>query len=359
MKKILFILSLFASFFANSQTGVLGSNISPIKLKYLIGSGQVKYIGTRTFEGAVLEPTIVPVGDSVYIYYTGTFNDTTHRIGLIRVANIEDTWPVGDSVVGRGLASPADRSASSSDIVYDGTSFYMYALDGYGFTGDTKNVYLYTSTDGRNWVDGGVVFTIGLHAGETITNFGNTGVLKNINGPPAFVGGKYRIVTEGRVGASWQSFHAESSSLTSGWTITQKLPTLEPIPGSTYGGNCVKYFGGNWHTFYHYSTVGPTLPCNLAYATSPDGLNWTIREVDYLTYYSADPSPPTPPTEADLPYPFTDQVADIWVEEINGKVYILAEFVDNSYITGRIESQIWIWKYNGTFASLVRKMGYN
>jgi hypothetical protein len=326
----------------------------PPTLRERIGTGVAKYIGTQLFENAVLEATIVKDGSALKIFYTGTKSDTEHQIAVIETNDIEAAWPLGTAVIGLGDGgAPVGRKASSSDVVKNGSSWFAYALDGYGFPGDSGNVYIYTSSDGITWSDGGLCFAVGVHAGETITNFGNTAILKNIDGTPAFVGGKYHMLCEGRVGASWQSFHAESTDLATGWTITQMLPTLEPTPGSTYGGNCAKYVDGVWHTFYHYSTVGPTLPCNVAYATSPDGLTWTIKELDVIKYSDGDPTPPTPPTLANQPYPYTDQAADIWVEEINGKVYIVAEFVDNSYSTGEIESQLWMWVFDGTFAEMV------
>lgn len=360
MKKLIYISLLFISQFSFCQTGFLGSDNTNYTLRnILLRSGHVQYIGTQSFESAVLEPTIVKDGDSVKIFYTGSTSDTINQVCVIKLNNINSVWPLGTPVIGRGLASPIDRSASSSDVVKDtGNHWYTYALDGYGFTGETKSIFVYTSTDGYNWVDGGLCLGIGTYLGDSIANFGNTCIVKDLSGTPVQIGGKYKMYVDGRVGGKWQTFLAESSSLTTGWTIIKHCTTLTTYTNAVYGDCSIIYYNGKYHNFYLYTQSNLDLPTSLAYAQSTDGQTWTIKEFDFIKYSDADPSNPAFPTAATVPFPHTDQAADVTVSEVNGKVYFLWVYGDNSYATGKVRFQIWMSVFNGSFADLLKLCNY-
>lgn len=287
---------------------------------------------------------------NVKIFFTGSSDSTNpafyNQIGLATSTDMATfTKSASNPLIGMGHGgAPSGRRAHSSWIGKSGNTYYAFCLNGYGYnyTGEDRNVYLYTSPDGITWSDAGLIFNKTSIA--NCAGFGNTAIVVDANNTPVVVGGKYIANVEYRNTASgqWEMYRATASALTGPWTFTDHLTTLQVSSNTAYGGPCTIYSNGRYHCFYHYATTSNGVPTYLAYANSTDGITWTIREAPFMQIeYS--------------PYGNTDQIADPYLSVVNGKVYMSAEYVQNS---PSYFAQIRLWSYNGTFDQMISATGY-
>jgi hypothetical protein len=345
--------------------GVIGGIVSNTKYKewnagmtlfqkLKASGGAVALQGSAAWElsasgSAVLEPSLVVDGGTLKLFYTGSSADQHHQIGMATTTSPDGPFTKSGSnpLIGMGQGgAPSGRLASSSCVIKVGSNYYAWALDGYGFPGDSRKVFQYKSTDGGiTWTDLGLAFD----TGGIILGYGNTTIW------PTPVGGTYYGLADVWTGSIWETVKVSATNIEGPWTVDPTLLTdMQVIPGGTYGGGCLRRTAdGIWHNFYLYSPIPGVLPSNLAYARSYDLQSWTIVETDFLTYASNANPEPIFPEEANSPFPKTDQVADIYMTEFGGKLVIVAEYGDNSYDGGGILFQIHRWVYDGTFEEFV------
>jgi hypothetical protein len=128
-----------------------------------------------------------------------------------------------------------------------------------------------------------------------------------------------------------------SDNIESGWKHVNALPGLQVVAGAMYGGTDLFYKNGLWYIFYHYGAAEGNLPTLLGFATSTDLVSITKKETPLFGIEAK-------------PYgDGTDQIADPFIIENNGKVFLLAEYVTNSPV---VKSEIWIWEFSGTLNQL-------
>jgi hypothetical protein len=297
-----------------------------------------------------LEGTLIQETDHLRFYYTHTESDTFHQIAVAKATAIAGPWTNVGSLIGMGLAGTKSRQcANSSCVVKVNDAYYCFAGNGYGFPEPDQDrcLYLYKSADGlTGWNMVGTAPILNLASFPTLTGWGNTSVW------PQPVNGKYVMLTEVHNGSYWRMLRAEATAIEGPWAMTHELPSLQPNANGMFGGACHKYLNGLWHCWYHYcgpsglfspGDAGPNLPTWLAYATSTDSINWTIKEAPYFRI-EAKPFGPIQSVSVG-----TTQIADPWVEEIveNGVTYVChtAEYVENSSPS---KNQTRWWKWKGT-----------
>lgn len=305
MKKLFIILSLLVSLNSLGQNYLREKLDSDTGVNFLAGSHPSR-----------LEPTLVKHRDSIYLLHTQTTSDQFHQLNLtVGTSMIAQSFIDRGIIIGQGSGSaPVGRSASSSCMFIKEDTFFVFALDGYGFPGDSRCVFGYYSvgTPYGPWVGfSDTVFVPSDFAG--IVGYGNTYVW------PERVGGKFHALTEGfTVGGLWQILHAESYQISSGWTITHNVSDLQAPTGGMYGGSSIVYYDGTWHIFYHYGTSGGNLPTWIAYATSTDDfVTATIQTLPLIPYFYGH-------FDIDV-----TQLGDPDVKEIDGSTYLVFEIVVN------------------------------
>ncbi|TFF32166.1 glycoside hydrolase family protein [Mucilaginibacter psychrotolerans] len=282
----------------------------------------------------VLEISIIQEFDGTFkIYFTGSDGTADDNcMYLATASDLEGTWSVNPvAIIGKGAGgAPAGRQANCSMVVKSNGFYYCYATNGYV----NGTVYLYKSSDGITFTDLGQVINYSAVTGGA--GCGNTSVY------PFKVNGKYEMIVEILDSSSniWKLHRFNSNSLESGWTFVNSLPYLQPDNAGAYCGAHHFYDNGLWHIFYHYSPVlGQVLPDYLAYSTSVDLVTCVVREAP-LFAIEAHPFSPT------------DQLADpFFIQTADNKCFLFAEYCSNS---GLFQSQIWYWKFNGTFADLIK-----
>lgn len=295
----------------------------------------------------VIEPSFFydSAAGNVKIYYTGsTTNGTANNIGLITTDTAFATLTRYGStqVIGMGSGgATSNRRAHSSWVGKLGNTYYALANNGYGGnnTGEDRNVYGYVSTDGLTWTSRGIVINKSTCFTSALVGFGNTGVVTDQYNKPVVIHGKYQALVEVAGGPGWETYFAQADSLMGVWTLIQKIPTIQPVVAGMYGGPCCFYVNGTYYAFIHYGSVSGNLPTYLSYAKSTDGINWKVEEAPFKTILAT-------------PFPNTDQIADPFLCEINGKVYMIAEYVQNA---PTYMAQLRLWVYNGTFLQMIEK----
>jgi hypothetical protein len=284
---------------------------------------------------AVLEPSVIVDTSDIKIYFTKCTGNSTNAICLATTTTVNGSWAINPTpIIGLGYGgAPASRQAHSSDVVKIGSFYYCAASNGYGFgaVGEDRNIYLYRSTDGINFIDLGLILdktSIG------VSGFGNVSINPNL------INGKYEILVDASSGGIWKVFRFNTANIETEWTYRNDLPSLQVVEGAMYGGMCHRYVNGKWHILYHYGSAVGNLPTILGYATTTDLISVNLRETPMFGI------------ETD-PYGggSTDQLADPCIFESQGKTYMLAEYCRNSSI---FESQLWIWEYNGKMEDLLK-----
>lgn len=315
---------------------------STLRQRFQPDTGIYFIIGKDVFEngggidGSCLEPTILVDRDSIRIFYTGSNSSTHHQVGMRVGTNMDDTSTFfhRGALVGQGVGgAPLGRSASSSCVVKVNGIYYMWALDGYGYPGDTREVFEYKSTDSYNWTQVDTAFKLSMIAGAV--GYGNTCIW------PEVIDGYYHGLTDIFIDGIWQQYRVRATNIEGPWQVVEQMTDLQVGGTGMYGGGQLKYYKDKWHVFYHYAPYGGNQPTYLAYATiSQDFSTVNIIEAPFkpITIY---------------PYGVaTTQIGDAWVEEVNGSTYLLAEFVDND--TSPTRNQIRMWKFNYSFYELIK-----
>lgn len=332
MVRLLFILLFFSQ--AQAQVGGIESKIW---LNQRLGHGVPFLSGSLSYESnSIGEPSIVPDSGGVKIYYTANNGSNQFAIALATADSMEGTLTKRGVMFGNGTV--VSRFANCSKVFKLGSTYYAYAVNGYG----SGSTYLYTSSNGYAWSDQGVIFSTALI--PSLVGYGNIGFVCDTTNVPVLLGGKYHAIVEGNEGFQWRLYHLESTSLTSGWTYVGRLDGLQEGSGS-FSRASTTYLDSVYHIFYHYSSTG-TLPTYGAYATSTDLSTFTKREVPFKTLESL---PFGAFNAANLTIG-TNQLADITVQQVYGKVYMLADYVRNSSPTLCV---IYRWNFHGAFNELI------
>ncbi|WDF79651.1 hypothetical protein PQ469_06480 [Mucilaginibacter sp. KACC 22773] len=310
----------------------------PAKLRYkfkpLAGLPKLLPLNIDESTHGVLEASVVVEDDgSVKIYFTKCMGDTTNAICMATAASVDGEWTVNPTpIIGLGAGgAPADRQAHSSYVFKANGFYYCTATNGYGFgsPGEDRCLYLYKSVDGITFTDMGKLIDKSAIPGSS--GFGNSCV------EPILINGKYEMLLEGNGGGVWNVHRFNSDNIESGWTHVNALPGLQVVAGAMYGGTDLFYKNGLWYIFYHYGAAEGNLPTLLGFATSTDLVSITKKETPLFGIEAK-------------PYgDATDQIADPFIIENNGKVFLLAEYVTNSPV---VKSEIWIWEFNGTLNQL-------
>jgi hypothetical protein len=284
---------------------------------------------------AIQEISVINDGPgNLKIYFTQQLSNSNNVIGMATAAHMEDTWAVqSQPVVGMGYGgAPSNRQANCSFIFKADGYYYCIATNGYGFgsPGEDQNVYLYRSTDGITFTDLGKLLDKSLILGAS--GFGNCSIY------PALVNGKYEILAEARIGGIWQISRLSSTAIESGWTFINTLQGLQVISGGMYGGPQHFYFDSLWYIFYHYGSEPGNLPTLLGRAISSDLVTVLKKETPMFGIEAT-------------PYgSSTDQIADPFIVEADGKTYLVAEYCQNA---GSYAAQIWMWSFSGTLTHLL------
>lgn len=312
--------------------------------------GVIKLQGNVGETLAVLEPSVFVTPAGVELWHTFSYETTPGYITIRRAVapTIDDTFVLDDSYIGNGKGGvAAGKSSNCGYGWYDAGTYYMIAGSSYNNPtfGDGK-CRLYTATS----LAGGFTETAVLLDSTSYSGYlacGNVALILDETGKPVQIGGKYQMLAEIiRTGFTWQIFHGEANNIAGPWTLTGFCSGLEVANGGTFGGAWAVYLDGVTHILYHYCPIAATtLPTYIGYATSTDGgVTATIRE--------------TPATLTN-PQPFaaTDQAADPWLVEINGRCYFFYELVDNSYVSSTtIQSHIRMKSYNCTMHELFKNI---
>ena len=315
--------------------------------------GQPVFANGESFESnSFLEVSVVVETDHIKLYFTSNTSDTANTIALATAPTIAGPFTIVGRVIGRGTGgAPSGRNAHSSCILKKDGVYHCWALNGYGFAGEPRDVWHYTSSDGITWTsDAAAALTTGMY--PDVQGYGNLCVW------PELVNGKYYMSAEYDSVAEniWKVVIAETTSLSGPWTITHTVSGLQAAAGGMYGGCDLKHIGGQWHVWYHYGSgeaplLGGNLPTYLAYATSSDLQNWVLREAPFKKILIS----PHGPMSYSNHTIGTNQIADPWLFEQNGKTYLVAEYVRN---TSPIQSVLYYWEYEGNITNLVNGLGY-
>jgi hypothetical protein len=340
MVKLLTIL-LFISQFSFAQTGIFGVEVYPT-INQRLGHGVSYITGTTTLDSiGALEPEIIinPDDDTIRILYTGIRANGTTAVFLITTDSIGGSFTKHGAVIGQG-ASGISRFANCTGAVYHQDTLFAWCANGYG--GD---VYLYKSIDGGHNFDAG---TLAFQRGVTIvaaTGFGNSGILKDTSGQAKTISGKYRMYTEATEGFHWMTYLCEATSLNGPWTLIQNISSIR-VNGGSYSGGAPIWHDNVYYMFFHYSPSGVSvIPTYLGFATSADGITFTLKEVPYK-YLESYPFGTSSPSDL--------QIADMTLAQINGKVYHLAEFFRNN--TSTVHSAIYRWRSTLSFKDFITNL---
>lgn len=314
-----------------------GFRASPnLRTKFLPLTGIVKLLPSDVSVDAlaVQEISVIPDEGAIKIYFTVHAGGANNNIWLATATDIEDEWTIVGDVVGRGFGgAPANRQALGSHVFRHGGYIYCAATNGYGGggAGEDRHIYLYRSTDGVTFTDLGKLLDKSLIPSGV--GYGNI----YIN--PTLVNGVYECLVESSLNSSiWTIHRLTSTNIESGWTYANACTSLQVATGGMYGGPQMIHHNGTWYTFYHYGTNSGNLPTVIGWAKSADLVTFQKKESPLFAIEAK-------------PYGVnTDQLADPFIVESNGKTYLFGEYSKNA---GYYESQVWMWVYNGTFAQLV------
>lgn len=352
MRNLLFLFLLFSG---SAKAQVLYGGIQKSTLHDILKpvGGTLVITDTQTVNSwlrqAAQEPTLFydSATSKINIYFTGGkdslgVNSYNDKMGLVTSTDMV-TFSSPIKVIGQGYGgATTNRRATSSWVGKQGNRYFLLALNGFGigWPGEDRNIYGYTSLDGVNWIDAGIkIDKATAFPGHAMMGFGNIGVCVDEKNNPVVIGGKYLSLVEASNGTTWSIWRATADSLMGTWTLADSLSSLQVRGTGMYGGPQLIYKNGTYYAFYHYGTSG-NLPTLLAYATSTDCINWTVKETPFVPF--------------DIkPYGvLTDQIADPYFTEINGKVYMLAEYCQNTG-AGSYRSSIYLWTFDGTFQQML------
>jgi len=361
MIKILTIilLSPMLAFAQHGFTGLLKSTLHDL---FIPTSGTLIVTDTQTVNGWgrswSQEPSIFydNVTGETRIYFTGGKDSLgqaayVNRIGYTSTTNFTTfTSPLISFGVGAGSGVPSTRRATSSWTGKVGAKYYSFALNGYPglvHAGQDANIYGYSSNDGIAWQDEGMKFNKATawlggplpNTGMGASGFGNTGICTDQYNNPVVIAGKYVAIVDIFDGSIWRAVRAEADSLMGNWTLTHSLSSMQVATNGLYGGSQLLFVNGVYYVFYHYAPTSGNLPSYLGYATSTDCINWTKKETPIFTnilnpYGTAN----------------SNQIADPFLCEINGKVFMVAEYTDGN---PPYPARVMMWTYNGTFDQMI------
>lgn len=300
------------------------------KFKPLQGVPRLLPVDVNETCNGVLEPSVIVDDNNIKIYFTRTTGQE-HVICLATTNDMEGDWVIAENpVIGMGYGgAPLNRRAHCSHVIKKDGFYYCYATNGYGegLAGEDRCIYLYKSSDGIVFEDLGLFLNITAIAGNQ--GYGNVSVY------PEKVNGKYEMLVEARFDV-WKIFRFTSDNIDGNFVFQNSLVGLQIHSGSMYGGMHHFFQNNKWHIIYHYGEAG-NLPTVLGYATSDnlDGVEVKEKPVFGL--------------EAKPYFDNTDQLADPYIIEANGKCYLLAEYCTNT----TFNSQMWMWTFDGKLEDLL------
>jgi predicted GH43/DUF377 family glycosyl hydrolase len=132
-------------------------------------------------------------------------------------------------------------------------------------------------------------------------------------------GSNWYMLVEGRSGSIWEMAYATSADGLS-WTLGNsgnQLTTLQVASGGMYGGPALFQVGTLYHLWYHAAPGSGSLPTNIYHATSTDRITWT----------KTTPSPVLTHTGSGFE---VDQVADPSMVVVGGSSYLFYDGDDNA-----------------------------
>lgn len=238
--------------------------VLPLQAKAQTGP-QTLHVSTwtgPTNTGLTGRETILKDGNTYHMWYSNSGETKLYHTFSI---DDPDTFPAGTENTFTGGAPVEIGSVS---VVKEGGTFYMIA---YG--GDNSEFAYYTSTDGTNWIKGGVVFD-------------GTGKFVNfikIDGPFLFKSESgYRLYFQVATGPDYASrsydiYAAESSTIT-GTYVLRTTPVLTNGVAGTWDANDVMHpwvveDDGTYYMWYS-GFGGSGNPQKVGMAKSTDGLTW-------------------------------------------------------------------------------------
>lgn len=309
--------------------------------------GDLKLQGNVDETLGVLEPSVFVSSEGVEMWYTDTHIPQQTVIRRAVAPDINSAFVKDPEIyIGYGEGGvPAGEAQNCGYNWMDGTTHWCIGTSGYGIVAGKSDgkVRIFSSASlASGFTNHGVIFDSSSFA--SVVNYGNVAVVLDTNGLPVQIGGKYRAIVEClRTGTPfWHCLAAESNSLTSGWTCTHVMSTMQPIAGAMYGGAWAMLIDGVIHIVYHYGSQVGDIPTLLAYGTSTDSLATVVKREWPFTLFN--------------PYPYgtlTDQAADPWLVEINGNSYLFYEITDNSYtMSTMLRTQIRMKSFPGTLTQL-------
>lgn len=246
---------------------------------------------------------ITDTGQSVFkCWYTGGYGGTR---GLC-YAESEDgiTWSRKKT---SGATIYVLSDLIHACVVKQGSTYYAF-----GANSTSSSLDVYSSADGITWSSvkiGGIVPS--GSGGWDVTYIGNVMAL--------YESGTWKIVYEalGDTGYGWSIGLATTTNLAGTWTkVTTTAPALG-ITAGTVGGPFIKKIGSTYWMWIHATTENPPdpAPTDIYRYYSTDLLTWTLSQDEPVLRRGP----------SDGPDSGTAQVADPWLVEVDGKVYMFYE----------------------------------
>ena len=169
-------------------------------------------------ENAVYEPSIRYESGTWKMWYGGGWaNGAIGYATCTGDPTVPGNWTkyASNPVLGQG-GSGIGGFAVRAEVVKDGSTYYCF----YSTAAGGSDIKVATSSDGISWTAVGSVLTSGSYAGTH--GYANCTVWKE--------GSTWKMIVEASVngsgGSPWSLYYAESSALTSGWSVLSHLSNL-------------------------------------------------------------------------------------------------------------------------------------
>lgn len=223
--------------------------------------------------------------------------------------------------IGSGNSNMGDIACRNNVIKHNGV-YYLTVVDGYGLGGE--EVVLLTSNNGINFSNPQVI----LRPSNLEFGIANTFVFIDDDGTWYLF---YDYKTESAF--IWETNVASGPNL---YNLTKNPGNLRTglFRNGMYGGKSVYKIGKQYHMWYHASTNGQPVPTKIFHSVSDDLITWRSL----------------PDVVVDITQPSweTDQTADPFIVEANGKLYMYYDGDDNTD-PGNVIAYIGFVEFDGTF----------
>lgn len=288
---------------------------------------------SQPWEGtAIQEFRPAKVNGNYLAAYSASFSLADQRIGLADSSDGKVWIKRAQPIIGGNLLGQPGGCGRPCLFAVDSTHLELYYTDGIPGTGYWWRVK--SADAGTSWTNREAVLT----PDDLPIAYGSNKFEGWCNAFIALDGAVYRLVMECFLGGGYAVLVATSADRNTWSSFTQ-------VNGLIVGGNRGTASTGYWekennlyHLFPHLG-IGAPLPSEVFHATSPDFINWTVRE-------SAFPIKDEINTNGVRP---VDQTADMRMLKINGIRYAYYARTNN---IGEGKGDIALASFDGTLADL-------